>query len=137
MHQPTWALIDIDPGADTNFDAVLVLARLYRTALEHLDVAGMPEVTGRRGIQIRIPVRPGHTFADTRKRVEAVSQVAGRTVPELVSRRWYRHRRGGLARLDYTRNAINKTWSRRSAHGRLRARRCPSRSPGTNSTTRT
>ena len=30
-------------------------------------------------------------------------------MPELVSRRWYRHRRGGLARLDYTQNAISKT----------------------------
>jgi bifunctional non-homologous end joining protein LigD len=109
VHQPTWALIDIDPGAHTEFDDILTLARLYRTALDHLDVVGMPKVTGQRGIQIWIPVRDGYTFDDTRKWVETVSRVVGRTVPDLISWQWYRDRRGGLARLDYTQNAINKT----------------------------
>ena len=31
------------------------------------------------------------------------------TVPELVSWKWEKRARGGLARLDYTQNAINKT----------------------------
>gem|GEM_PF-3020536 len=35
-HQPTWALIDLDPGTTTTFDELLVLARLHRTALEHV-----------------------------------------------------------------------------------------------------
>ena len=47
--RPTWALIDVDPGTRTTFAQVLVLARLFRTALQHLGVAGMPKVTGQRG----------------------------------------------------------------------------------------
>jgi bifunctional non-homologous end joining protein LigD len=109
VHQPTWALIDVDPGSRSGFADVLVLARLYRTALEHLGVAGMPKVTGQRGVQIWVPVAPGYTFDDTRAWVEQVSRAVGRTVPDLVSWEWYRNRRGGLARLDYTQNAINKT----------------------------
>ncbi|HEV2781293.1 MAG TPA: DNA polymerase ligase N-terminal domain-containing protein [Actinophytocola sp.] len=109
VHQPTWALIDIDPGATTRFDDLVELARLYRDALDHLDVAGMPKVTGKRGIQIWIPVRPGYTFADTRTWVETVSRVVGRILPDLVSWQWYRNQRSGRARLDYTQNAINKT----------------------------
>ena len=109
VHHPTWALVDIDPGSRTEFADILVLARLFRTALDHLGVAGIPKVTGQRGIQVWIPVRPGYTFEDTRKWVETVSRVVGRTVPDLVSWEWYRDRRGGLARLDYTQNAINKT----------------------------
>jgi bifunctional non-homologous end joining protein LigD len=109
VHQPTWALIDIDPGSRTGFDDVLVLARLYRTALEHLGVAAAPKVTGKRGIQIWVPVRPGYRFADTRAWVEKVSKAVGRTVPELVSWEWHTSERKGLARLDYTQNAINKT----------------------------
>jgi bifunctional non-homologous end joining protein LigD len=69
----------------------------------------MPKVTGQRGIQIWVPVRPGYTFADTRAWVEQVSRAVGRTVPELVSWEWHKDRRDGLARLDYTQNAINKT----------------------------
>ena len=56
---PTYALIDIDPGAATTWEDVLVLARLHRTALAHLGVRAQPKVTGRRGIQIWIPVSPG------------------------------------------------------------------------------
>ena len=39
-HRPTWAMIDIDPGDKSTFDDVLVLARLHRTALDHLGVEG-------------------------------------------------------------------------------------------------
>ncbi|HVL07086.1 MAG TPA: DNA polymerase ligase N-terminal domain-containing protein [Acidimicrobiales bacterium] len=109
VHQPTWALIDIDPGTTTGFDDILVLARLYRTALEHLGVVGMPKVTGKRGVQIWIPIEPRYSFADTRGWVEKVSRAVGHTVPELVSWEWHKTRREGLARLDYTQNAINKT----------------------------
>lgn len=109
VHQPTWALIDIDPGEKSTFDDVVELSRLYRTALEHLDVDGMPKVTGKRGIQIWVPVRDGYTFADTRDWVHKVSQAVGRTLPDLISWEWQKDRRAGLARLDYTQNAINKT----------------------------
>ncbi len=65
-HQPTWAMVDIDPGERSSFDDVLVLARLHRTALDHLGVDACPKVTGKRGIQIWIPVADGASFDDTR-----------------------------------------------------------------------
>jgi bifunctional non-homologous end joining protein LigD len=69
----------------------------------------MPKVTGKRGVQIWVPVATGYSFAETRGWVEKVSRAVGRTVPELVSWEWEKNRRHGLARLDYTQNAINKT----------------------------
>ncbi|MBL8924995.1 MAG: ATP-dependent DNA ligase [Pseudonocardia sp.] len=121
VRRPAWALIDIDPGTRTTFDQVLVLARLFRTALRHLGVAGMPKVTGQRGVQIWVPVAPGYTYSDTRGWVEKVSKAVGSTVPELVSWEWTKDRRGGRARLDYTQNVVNKTlvapWSVRPQPG--------------------
>jgi bifunctional non-homologous end joining protein LigD len=108
-HQPTWAMIDIDPGTKATFEDALVLARLYRTALEHLEVRACPKVTGKRGIQIWVPVAPGCSFDDTRAWVERLSRAVGGTVPEMVSWEWERSKRRGLTRLDYTQNAINKT----------------------------
>jgi bifunctional non-homologous end joining protein LigD len=107
--QPTYALIDIDPGAGTSWEDVLLLARLHRTALAHLRVRAQPKVTGRRGIQVWIPVAPGPGFDDTRHWVEQLSKAIGSVVPKLVSWRWDVRERGGHARLDYTQNAINKT----------------------------
>ncbi len=109
VHRPTWAFIDIDPGPDNSFDDVLVLARLYRTALDHLGVAGAPKVTGQRGVQIWVPVADHYTFDETRAWVENVSRAVGATVPELVSWAWQKKDRDGSARLDYTQNAINRT----------------------------
>jgi bifunctional non-homologous end joining protein LigD len=108
-HRPSYALIDLDPGDNTSWDDLLVLARLHRTALEHLGVHGQPKVTGRRGIQIWIPIAPGPGFDETRAWTERLSRAVGAVVPELVSWKWQVNDRSGLARLDYTQNAINKT----------------------------
>jgi bifunctional non-homologous end joining protein LigD len=107
--QPTYALIDVDPGDDTTWKQCLMLVDLYRTALEHLGVHGFPKLTGRRGVQVWIPIRKGPLFAETRAWVEEISRAIGALVPDLVSWRWEKRERGGLARLDYTQNAINKT----------------------------
>lgn len=107
--RPTWTLFDIDPGTKTTFEDVLVLARLHRTALDHLGLVGRPKVTGRRGIQVWVPVEPRYSFAQTRGWAETVSRSIGRTVPDLVSWAWTVEERKGLARLDYTQNGSNKT----------------------------
>jgi bifunctional non-homologous end joining protein LigD len=108
-HRPTYALIDIDPGEKTTFDELLVMARLYRSALEHLGVTGFPKLSGRRGIQIWVPIKRKYTYDQTRDWVGEISKAVGAAVPDLVSWEWEKGRRRGLARLDYTQNAINKT----------------------------
>jgi bifunctional non-homologous end joining protein LigD len=107
--QPTYVLIDIDPGTGTSWEELLVLARLHRTALDHLGIHGQPKVTGQRGIQIWIPIRPGPSSAQTSAWAEQLSHAIGDVVPELVSWKWERQSRGGHARLDYTQNAGHKT----------------------------
>ena len=108
--QPTFAYIDIDPGDKTTWDETLVLARLYRTALEHLGVRGYPKTTGKRGIQVWIPIVHGkYEFSDTSQWVERVSRAVGSTAPDLISWEWSKGQRKGRARLDYTQNASIKT----------------------------
>ena len=119
--RPSYALIDIDPGPATSWADVLVLARLHHTALDHLGVRGQPKLTGRRGIQIWIPIAPGPGFDETRAWVEQLSKAIGAVVPKLVSWKWDVRDRGGLARLDYTQNTKIKTlvapYSPRAAAG--------------------
>jgi len=107
--QPSFALIDIDPGEKTTWEETLVLARLYRTALRHLGVRGYPKTTGQRGIQVWIPIVPKYDFAATSAWVERISRAIGGTVPDLVSWEWQKDARKGRARLDYTQNASIKT----------------------------
>ncbi len=109
VRRPTYALVDLDPGAKTTWDELLVLARLHRTALEHLGVRGFAKTSGQRGIQIWVPIVPGPSFDETRTWVEQLSRAVGEVVPDLVSWAWEKQARGGRARLDFTQNAINKT----------------------------
>jgi bifunctional non-homologous end joining protein LigD len=108
-NEPRWALVDIDPGERTAWAETLAIARLFRRAFEHLGVTGAPKVTGKRGIQVFVPLRPGYTFTETRDWVEQVSRAVGGAVPDLVSWEWSKDQRGGLARLDYTQNGRNRT----------------------------
>jgi bifunctional non-homologous end joining protein LigD len=119
--RPTYALVDIDPGEDTSWDDMLTLAQLHRTAFETLGVAAFPKLTGRRGIQVWVPIERGPGFDETRAWVEKLSKTIGRVQPGLVSWKWGVGDRGGNARLDYTQNAVNKTlvapYSPRAAAG--------------------
>ena len=121
VRRPTWALIDIDPGPETAWEDVVLLARLYRSGLEHLGLIGMPKVTGGRGLHVWVPIEPIYTFDQTRVWVEKLSRAVGAVVPNLVSWSWRKEERSGLARLDFTQNAINKTlvapWSPRPSPG--------------------
>jgi bifunctional non-homologous end joining protein LigD len=108
--RPTFALVDIDPGENTTWDETLAIARLYRTAFEHLGVRAYPKLTGRRGIQAWIPIVPKkYTYDDTSAWVEKVSRAIGQMVPDLVSWEWAVKARKGRARLDYTQNQPIKT----------------------------
>jgi bifunctional non-homologous end joining protein LigD len=66
-------------------------------------------VTGKRGIQIWIPVVPRYSYAETSEWVHGVSMAVGAMVPDLISWEWAVADRRGRARLDYTQNASIKT----------------------------
>jgi len=107
--KPTYALIDLDPGETTEWEDLLVLARLHRTAFEHLGITACAKLSGSRGIQMWVPIKPSPDFKTTREWVEQLSKAVGAIVPELISWKWQKSDRAGLARLDYTQNALNKT----------------------------
>jgi len=119
--RPSYVLFDIDPGERTAWDEVVELARLHRTAFDHLGLRAYPKLTGKRGIQIWVPIARGPSFDETREWAERVSRTVGAIHPELVSWKWQKQQRQGLARLDYTQNAVNKTlvapYSPRAAPG--------------------
>ncbi len=137
--QPTFALIDIDPGDRTTWEETLTLARLFRTALAHLGVRGYPKTTGKRGLQVWIPVEQGrYDFAATSTWVERISRAPSARSFRTSSRGSGRRRRARAAPGSITRRTrASRPSSRRTPSGPRRARPSPRRSPGTSSTIRT
>ena len=72
-------------------------------------MAAAPKVSGQRGTPHIRPDRARLQLEQTSSWVEKLSRAVGATVPKLVSWTWQKSERKGLARLDYTQNAINKT----------------------------
>jgi bifunctional non-homologous end joining protein LigD len=100
--RPQWAFVDIVGAPSTAFADLVDVARLFRTALEHLGVAGCPKLDGEDGIEIWIPVAARHTWRDTKAWVEKLCQTVGTIAADL-------ERRPGSARprvrMDAGRNA--------------------------------
>ena len=73
-------------------------------------MTGLPKVTGKRGIQIWVPVKPHlHVSRDERLGRGTVAGDRRGRAQARVSWEWAKSSRGGLARLDFTQNAVNKT----------------------------
>ena len=70
---------------------------------ESFPLAGLRQAGNFSACHADVPNRSG------RAPVESISKAIGQTVPDLVSWQWTKADRKGLARLDYTQNAINKT----------------------------
>ena len=126
------------PGPKTTWDQVVTLAKLYRTALDHLERAGVsqghrpprhPGVDPDRG-EVRLPRHE--------RLGGAVSRAVGahRARPRVAGNGRSGNRQG-LARLDYTQNASIKTLVAPYSVRPAPARRCRPRSPGTSWTTPT
>ena len=136
-HRPTYALIDLDPGERTTWEDLLMLARLHRTAFEHLGVVGPAEghrparhpdlgARSRRARLRRDPRVGGAAVADRRRGRPRAGQL------EVAGQRPRRAWPGSTT----PRTRSTRPWSRRTARGPRRARRCRRRSTGTSSTTR-
>ncbi|MFO7280731.1 MAG: DNA polymerase ligase N-terminal domain-containing protein [Thermoanaerobacterales bacterium] len=99
VRRPTWAVVDIAPGERTSFEDVLVLARLFRAALDHLRLEARPTLRGRH-VEVRVPVGRGPSTEETRAWAEGLARAVGATVPELVASPGGGRDRRGRARLD-------------------------------------
>jgi bifunctional non-homologous end joining protein LigD len=103
---PTHAVVGLRPGPRTRWADVLVVARLYRSALEHLSVRAGAVVTGDGGIEVRVPVGQGTTFEHAHGWVEQLSLAVTGVVADLVDRDGRNQRR---VRLDHGGNAAGRT----------------------------
>jgi bifunctional non-homologous end joining protein LigD len=82
---PSYALIVLDSAGPTEWDDVLALARLYRTAFEHLDLVARPLLTGAGGIQLWVPIAPGPTVEEIGAWVGQLAMTVDAVAPELAA----------------------------------------------------
>ncbi len=106
---PDWSVVDLDPAEGATFKDVVAVARVVRSALDHLKLKALLKTTGQSGLHIYIPIERRYTLDESRGFVAKLAHTIAELMPDKVTEVWEVKRRTGKIRIDYTQNVINKT----------------------------
>jgi bifunctional non-homologous end joining protein LigD len=106
---PDWSVVDLDPAEGATFKDVIAVAKVLKSALDHLELKALLKTTGQTGLHIYIPVERRYTLDESRGFVEKLAHTIAELMPDKVTEVWEVKRRTGKIRIDYTQNVINKT----------------------------
>jgi bifunctional non-homologous end joining protein LigD len=106
---PDWSVVDLDPAEGATFKDVIAVAKVLKSALDHLHLEAVLKTTGQSGLHIYIPIERRYTLDESRGFVEKLAHMIAELMPDKVTEVWEVKRRTGKIRIDYTQNVINKT----------------------------
>lgn len=106
--EPDWMVFDLDAGAPSGppsgFAEAASVARHLHAALDSLGLRGYPKTSGAAGVQVFVPVAPGHIYAQTRGVAGAIAQLIAAAAPDAVTLEPDPAVRGGRVFIDHTMN---------------------------------
>src|SRR6202022_958260 len=106
---PDWSVVDLDPAEGATFKDVIAVAKVIKSALDHLKLKAVLKTTGQSGLHVYIPIERHYTLDERRGFVAKLSHTIAELMPDKVTEVWEVKRRTGKIRIDYTQNVINKT----------------------------
>jgi bifunctional non-homologous end joining protein LigD len=109
LHNPDWAIIDLDPGTKTTWAQTIEVALAVRALLELLQVPSLVKTSGQKGLHVIVPIGPGHSPAQTFEFSQRVCAMVAQLKPELISLEAETEPRKGRLYLDCVQNYQGKT----------------------------
>jgi bifunctional non-homologous end joining protein LigD len=106
--QPAFALLDLDPKA-APFPWVVRIARAAGRLLRGIGLRPVLKTSGKSGLHIVVPLRPGYTYDHSRMFTEAVARVLVRELPEIATVERLPDQRDGKVYLDFLQNRKSQT----------------------------
>ncbi|TMD22452.1 MAG: DNA ligase [Chloroflexi bacterium] len=106
---PDWSVVDLDPAEGATFKDVIAVAKVVKSALDHLKLTALLKTTGQSGLHVYIPIERRYTLEESRGFVAKLAHMIAELMPDKVTEVWEVKRRTGKIRIDYTQNVINKT----------------------------
>lgn len=110
LEHPDYAVLDLDPPADTPAGALARVARAVRAALRARGRDGVPKSSGSRGLHVLVPLRPGTSWLASAALAEEVAEAVVAAEPTLATVvRPIAERPRGAVYVDHLQNARGKT----------------------------
>jgi DNA ligase D-like protein (predicted ligase)/DNA ligase D-like protein (predicted polymerase)/DNA ligase D-like protein (predicted 3'-phosphoesterase) len=103
VDEPDYLFFDLDP-MEASFDAVLRVAMHVKAALDTLGLQSYPKTSGATGVQIFVPIEPGHSYQQVRDFVGAVGRMIERADRDHVTMAWKIDQRTGKVFIDHNMN---------------------------------
>lgn len=109
LDEPDFAVMDLDPHEPVSFEDVRNVAKLLKVVLDRFDLRAFPKTSGGAGLQIFIPITPGHSYAEVRQFCSGVGRLIQHAYPEKVTLEPSKLRRKGKVFIDANQNSAGKT----------------------------
>jgi bifunctional non-homologous end joining protein LigD len=110
LDHPDFALIDLDPTEGCPYSKIVEAARLVKSTLDAVGLAGYPKTTGGDGMHVYIPLAPVYTYEQVRSFAEVLSVLVIRQKPELFTTpRAVSKRQKAKVYFDYLQISSSKT----------------------------
>ncbi len=106
--RPDWVLFDLDPSPDVGFAEVVEVAKLVKSVLDELGLAGYAKTSGADGMHVLVPIARRSTYAQARELGEIVARTLASTHRGLVTTEWVKRKRRGVL-IDANQNGEGKT----------------------------
>ncbi|HZN16542.1 MAG TPA: non-homologous end-joining DNA ligase [Acidimicrobiales bacterium] len=109
LDSPTVMVFDLDPGPPATAVECAQVALWLREALERLSLEGFVKTSGKKGLQLYVPLNTPTSFEKTREMSLALAQVLERVHPDHVLTEMTKALRAGKVFIDWSQNARHKT----------------------------
>lgn len=108
LDQPDWAVLDLDPK-QAPFAHVVRIARAAGRLLRGIGLRPLLKTSGKHGMHVFVPLRPGYSYDHARMFTEAVARVLVRELPDIATVERLPDQRGGRVYLDFLQNRRSQT----------------------------
>ncbi|MHB1304076.1 MAG: DNA ligase D [Acidiphilium sp.] len=106
---PDTIIMDLDPGEDVAWDAVIEAARETRARLEQAGLAAFVKTSGGKGLHVVTPLKPGADWPAVKAFAKAIADAMAADSPDRFVSTIAKSKRRGKILVDYLRNQRGAT----------------------------
>lgn len=106
---PTWMVIDIDPGAKNTFQQVVDVALATREVLERAGIKGYCKTSGSSGLHVYVPLKNKYNYDSVKDFAHIIASLVQEQVPSITSLERSLAKRGPNIYVDYLQNRTGQT----------------------------
>jgi bifunctional non-homologous end joining protein LigD len=111
LDYPDVLIFDLDPAGEkvNNFKIIADTAIALKNILENCGLSTYVMTTGSRGLHVRVPLKPDHTFDEVRAFAKSVAEIIIAQDPEHITLESHKEKRVNKLLIDIMRNSFGAT----------------------------